>query len=290
MRLDVKHWAILACCSLPLPAAAGVTKAQKLANQLQDSGQTRTEEGDTRVYKGYRTGGAAGFNSLWVSRSRANKTNGKTTTIESRFSLATPNAEPEHVSTWQFRTKERASQMTSEVGMVTARGGHYYFQPRRANGTFERPRLLMPDEVFPLGRAYQGATPEVRALVEKVRAREEIDPATLPSKETRAAENRVFKIRPATKTEMAQVSRAMGVSQADTDRLAQDNYGAVRVIHELGAEGARLLDQQGIRGGDIWLLYKDLNGQSAAKTLWSLKDGTALAKLKDNPYSSFYRR
>jgi hypothetical protein len=96
-----------------------------------------------------------------------------------------------------------------------------------------------------------------------------------------------IRLQPLTPSEASAAAHAMGVSQADT-HLAQGNPGAIRVLSEVGSEGARLLEQHGIRGSDIWLLYKDVNGENAGKTLESLRDGTAVAKLKANQWSSFH--
>lgn len=72
--------------------------------------------------------------------------------------------------------------------------------------------------------------------------------------------------------------------------LSQNVPGALRVCVELyndfGEQALDALEESGIRGSDIWLLYNDECGRDIAATQKALHEGTAADMVRDNPFSS----
>lgn len=70
--------------------------------------------------------------------------------------------------------------------------------------------------------------------------------------------------------------------------LGKGNPGALRVIIDLaqqhGEQPIIALGELGITGSDIWLLFKDVNGEDYGRMAESLADGTAMGKLEALPY------
>ena len=70
--------------------------------------------------------------------------------------------------------------------------------------------------------------------------------------------------------------------------LGKGNPGALRVVTDLakqhGEQPLIALGEQGITGPDIWLLFKDVNGEDYGKMAECLADGTAMGKLEALPY------
>lgn len=77
-------------------------------------------------------------------------------------------------------------------------------------------------------------------------------------------------------------------------QLSEGVVGALRVMSELVRDfgPAPLLDLQeaGIKGSDIWVLFKYQCGESHEKMVDALKDKSAIAMLKKNKLSSFYKK
>ncbi|KKN08503.1 hypothetical protein LCGC14_1056210 [marine sediment metagenome] len=70
--------------------------------------------------------------------------------------------------------------------------------------------------------------------------------------------------------------------------LGEGNPGAIKTIINLAKEHGEApivaLGELGIKGPDIWLLFKDINGEDYGKMAESLADGTAVSKLEALPY------
>jgi len=75
--------------------------------------------------------------------------------------------------------------------------------------------------------------------------------------------------------------------------LCGGNPGGLSVLMELcGLFGEPALEEvakcEGLRGPEIWLLYKDENQQKLGGFFTDILDGSWLAKLQANRYSAFY--
>jgi len=74
--------------------------------------------------------------------------------------------------------------------------------------------------------------------------------------------------------------------------MVQGNPGALNVLVGLMNAGhfgpIGIVDREGIRGSDIWLLYKDCNGQDIARTAAALEDGSWKQQLEGCLGSSFH--
>ena len=76
--------------------------------------------------------------------------------------------------------------------------------------------------------------------------------------------------------------------------LSEGNFGALRVCRDLFEDFDRepidILRRNGIRGSDIWLLFKDICLEDLMATIKTLRNGTAVEQLKQNKFSSFYNQ
>lgn len=74
--------------------------------------------------------------------------------------------------------------------------------------------------------------------------------------------------------------------------LSGGNPGALSVIsrlaaHPLGLSALEQLNLNGIRGAEIWLLFKDEHGENLDRMIGSLSDGSWRSRLEANRYSVF---
>ncbi|KKL28141.1 hypothetical protein LCGC14_2378150 [marine sediment metagenome] len=75
-------------------------------------------------------------------------------------------------------------------------------------------------------------------------------------------------------------------------QLCEGNPGAATVCAQMvkayGEDALVPLGELGIKGPEIWLLYKDENGEDLEATHQSLVDGTSMASLRRNRDSQFF--
>lgn len=88
----------------------------------------------------------------------------------------------------------------------------------------------------------------------------------------------------------------MGISEEVRDKiidLSQGNPGALTVLIQLfeqyGGEPIRWAEAvEGFRGPEIWLLFKDENGQDIDGFMMDLANDAVVSRLANNKYSRFY--
>ncbi|MDE1870125.1 MAG: hypothetical protein KGH71_04035 [Candidatus Micrarchaeota archaeon] len=90
-----------------------------------------------------------------------------------------------------------------------------------------------------------------------------------------------------------QKALAVALSEDYIMKLSTGNPGAVRVLvnltRDFGPDFLEPLEKSRIRGGEIWLLFKDVCREDMDTFAKAVRDGSMVEKLGKCRYSSFYK-